>query len=202
MRRAARTLSVAIVIALVLWALGLVRFVATMPGAVSDNRTRTDAIVVLTGGSDRLSTGLKLLREDYAGRLLISGVAETLTLDRLLEQQNLADYPAKLRARVSLGHMATNTVQNAFETAAWCREEGVRSIRLVTAGYHMKRSLLELQHAMPDVRIIPHPVFPDAVKQGQWWKYPGTLLLMAREYSKFLVASLVHMFGLTSEEFS
>jgi len=202
MRRAARTLLAAATLAAVVWAIGLVRFVATMPGSVADDHTRTDAIVVLTGGSDRLSTGLRLLQENFAGRLLISGVAENLTLTRLLEQRHFADYPPELRRRVVLGHMATNTVQNAVETANWCREEGVRSIRLVTAGYHMKRSLLELQHAMPDVRIIPHPVFPDAVKQKQWWKYSGTLLLMAREYSKFLVASLVHMFGLTSEEFS
>jgi hypothetical protein len=55
---------------------------------------------------------------------------------------------------------------------------------------------------MPGVRILPHPVFPDAVKQGQWWKYPGTLLLMTREYSKFLIASLAQMMGMTTEEFS
>ncbi|MBN2751195.1 MAG: YdcF family protein [Rhodospirillaceae bacterium] len=200
MKRPMHAVLAAILIALGLWALGLVRFIATLPSDVTDNRTRTDAIVVLTGGSDRLATGLRLLREDYAGRLLISGVAESLSTDRLLEQLGLADYPADLRHRIVLGHTATNTIQNAQETADWCRQEGVRSIRLVTAAYHMNRSLLELQRTMPGVRIISHPVFPDAVKQGQWWKYPGTLLLLAREYSKFLAANLIHMFGLTPEE--
>ncbi len=202
MRRLFNTLLVAFGIAVLVWTIGLARFVATLPADVSADRTRADAIVVLTGGSDRLATGLKLLREDYASRLFISGVAEGISTDRLLEQLGLGDYPADLRPRVALGHKATSTARNARETADWCREEGIHSIRLVTAAYHMKRSLLEFQRVMPGVRILPHPVFPDAVKQGQWWKYPGTLLLMTREYSKFLIASLAQMMGMTTEEFS
>ena len=202
MRRLLNTLLIGLSIAFLVWAIGLVRFIGTLPEDVGGDRTRTDAIVVLTGGSDRLATGLRLLREDYASRLLISGVAEGLSTDRLLEQLGMPDYPTPLRAQIALGHKATNTVQNATETADWCRQEGIRSIRLVTAAYHMKRSLLEFLRVMPKVRIFAHPVFPGTVKQSEWWKYPGTLLLLTREYTKFLVASLVHMFGLTTEEFS
>ncbi len=190
------------VLALAIWAIGLVRFVATLPDEVADDHTRTDAIVVLTGGADRLATGFTLLRRDLAGRLFISGVGESASLERVLEQVGVPNYPQGLRGRIALGHKATNTVQNAQETADWCREEGIRSIRLVTASYHMKRSLLEFQQVMPGLQIVPHPVFPHAVKQGQWWKYPGTLLLMTREYTKFVVASLAHMFGVTAGEFS
>lgn len=200
MRRLVHAFLVIVAIGLAIWAIGLVRFAATLPDDVADDHTRTDAIVVLTGGSDRLATGFRLLREDFAPRLLISGVAETVTTDRLLEQLGIADYPAHLRARVALGRRATSTVQNAQETAEWCSEEGIRSIRLVTAAYHMKRSLLEFKHLMPGLQIVPHPVFPNAVKQGQWWKYPGTLLLMTREYTKFVIASLAHMFGMTTED--
>jgi hypothetical protein len=38
---------------------------------------------------------------------------------------------------------------------------------------------------MPAVKIIPHPVFPEQVK-ADWWLYPGTASLLAREYSKYL----------------
>jgi uncharacterized SAM-binding protein YcdF (DUF218 family) len=202
MRRLFHVLFTALAIVSLIWGIGLARFVATLPADVSDDRTRTDAIVVLTGGRDRLATGLSLLRKDYAARLLISGVAEGITIDRLLDQLGMSGYPPELRPRIALGHKAASTVQNAREAAEWCREEGFHSIRLVTAAYHMKRSLLEFQRVMPEVRILPHPVFPDAVKQGQWWKYPGTLLLMTREYSKFLIASLAHMLGMTTEGFS
>jgi uncharacterized SAM-binding protein YcdF (DUF218 family) len=202
MKRLAHALFVIVGIVFAIWAIGLVRFAATLPGGVADDHTRTDAIVVLTGGSDRLATGLHLLEEDFAPRLLISGVAEAVTTDRLLEQLAMQGFPAELRPRIFLGRRATSTVQNAQETADWCREEGIRSIRLVTAAYHMKRSLLEFKQLMPGLQIVPHPVFPNAVKQGQWWKYPGTLLLMTREYTKFVIASLAHMFGMTTEDFS
>lgn len=202
MKRLAHSLLVALSVAVAVWLIGLIRFVATLPDDVADARTRTDAIVILTGGSDRLATGFRLLQQDLAHRVFVSGVPETVSVDRLLEQVGLADFPIPLRSRITLGRRATNTVQNAKETADWCSEEGIRSIRLVTAAYHMKRSILEFQRVMPQVQIIVHPVFPEAVKQGQWWKYPGTLLLMAREYSKFLIASLAHMFGMSTEEFS
>lgn len=202
MRRLLHAFAVVGAIGLAIWAIGLVRFVATLPEEVADETTRTDAVVVLTGGADRLATGFALLKDGVGGRLFVSGVGESLSLDALLAQLNLSDYPQALRRRVDLGHKASNTVQNAQETAEWCREEGIRSIRLVTASYHMKRSLLEFQRELPELQIIQHPVFPQAVKQGQWWKYPGTLLLMTREYTKFVVANLAHMFGVTAGDFS
>ena len=52
----------------------------------------------------------------------------------------------------------------------------------------MPRSLLEFRVAMPEVDIVPHPVFPDHVKLDAWWRWPGTAVLIAGEYNKFLVA--------------
>jgi uncharacterized SAM-binding protein YcdF (DUF218 family) len=175
----------------VAWALGLVVFATTLPSAVDDNTTHTDAIVVLTGGSERIDTGLKLLSDGLADRLYISGVGGQLRRGDILAEAT-AD-PA-LKSRISLG-TAPNTPGNATETAAWAHAAGVHSIRLVTAGYHMRRSLLELQAAMPDVRIIPHPVFPPRVK-SDWWRWPGTASLIAREYTKFLLTWLRQRLGI------
>ncbi len=61
-------------------------------------------------------------------------------------------------------------------------------MRLVTAAYHMPRSLLEFRYAMPNVLIIPHPVFPSHVKQDRWWAYPGTAMLLMSEYNKLIFA--------------
>ncbi|MDP6952784.1 MAG: YdcF family protein, partial [Alphaproteobacteria bacterium] len=72
--------------------------------------------------------------------------------------------------------------------AAWMAKEGYRSLRLVTAAYHMPRSLLEFHRAMPDLRLIPHPVFPDSVRLDAWWRHPGTVALLASEYAKYLLA--------------
>jgi uncharacterized SAM-binding protein YcdF (DUF218 family) len=87
-------------------------------------------------------------------------------------------------SRITLGHLADDTVGNAEETKVWVRANTIRSIRLVTASYHMRRSLWEFQHAMPDVSLIAHPVFPDHTKSGQG----GYILLLAGEYSKYAIA--------------
>ena len=73
-----------------------------------------------------------------------------------------------------LGHEAINTLGNAHETAQWIRSQGFRSLRLVTAWYHMPRSLLEFDRAMPEIDIVAHPVFPEQVKQERWWTWRGT----------------------------
>jgi len=178
----------------------MVRFVATLPAPTTSN-AHTDAIVVLTGGEDRLLTGLMLLKKKSANRLLISGVAEGLTVDNILNTLELTNVPSRIRKRITLGHKARTTVQNASETAEWCQVHGIHSIRLVTAAYHMKRSILEFEPVLKNVRIIPHPVYPRSIQNKKWWQSPKTLLLMSREYSKFLIASLAHIFGLTTEEF-
>lgn len=182
-------LVVAVLAVLALWLPGLVWFAASMPGEAPSVQHRTEAVVVLTGGSERLRTGLDLLEAGAADRLFISGVHPGTGLEALLAEVR-PNLPATLRDHIELGHVAADTVGNAIETAVWARERRVTSLRLVTAGYHMPRSLLEFKAALPDVAVVPHPVFPDNVKQEDWWRYPGTTLLFATEYTKYLVAHL------------
>jgi uncharacterized SAM-binding protein YcdF (DUF218 family) len=48
---------------------------------------------------------------------------------------------------------------NARETAAWIAAQKIRSIRLVTSDWHMRRAVLELRRTVPgDVVIIPDAV--------------------------------------------
>jgi uncharacterized SAM-binding protein YcdF (DUF218 family) len=66
--------------------------------------------------------------------------------------------------------------------------ENYHSLRLVTANYHMPRSLLLFHANLPDINIIPHPVSPESVHLSEWWKHPGTVDLLAMEYDKYLFA--------------
>ncbi len=189
-------LAVLLVFLFGLWVIGLIRYVGDIPAEISDKTTRTDAIVVLTGGSGRLHEGLELLSRNMAGRLFVSGVYRGLDVRNLLQAARRD--PAGLESRVGIGN-AVNTRGNADETARWAKENKITSIRLVTAAYHMPRSRLEFANAMPDVAIVPNPVFPEHVKQEEWWAWPGTATLMMSEYSKFLMAWVRHrtdyMFG-------
>lgn len=164
---------------------GLVWFADSMVNAVDDGATPTDAIVVLTGGSQRVQTGLQLLAAGKAKKLFVSGVYHGTDVAALLRVQRQS--PDAVQCCLVLGHTADNTYGNALETAAWMRQEDFHSLRLVTANYHMRRALLEFSRAMPETRIIPHPVFPDTVRE-RWWAWPGTLDLIIGEYDKYLWA--------------
>ncbi|MFQ5775674.1 MAG: YdcF family protein [Kiloniellaceae bacterium] len=168
------------------WLLGLAWFAATLPAAVGDTARTTDAIVVLTGGSGRVHRGLELLADKRARKLFVSGVYRGVDVRELLRVSRQS--PEDLACCIALGYEADNTRGNAVETAAWMRAQGLRSLRLVTAAYHMPRSLLEFRRAMPDIEIVPHPVFPEHVRQRDWWRWPGSASLIVSEYAKYLVA--------------
>jgi len=178
----------AIAALMIVWGFGLIRFAASIPGELKDDGEATDAIVVLTGGSGRLSTGLELLSQGRAKKLFVSGVYQSVDVTKLLELSQQA--PEELRCCVEIGHSAGNTAGNATETAAWARRNGSGSLRIVTSSYHMPRSLLELRHALPGVTLVPHPIFSVNVKQDRWWAWPGTTNLIMGEYNKFLLAKL------------
>jgi uncharacterized SAM-binding protein YcdF (DUF218 family) len=179
---------------LTLWLIGLLAFIAVIPGQSSkiDTDSKTDTIIVLTGGGDRLAEGFRLLDRGLSKRLLISGVATGVTLpqlvDRLGDQRETVPSAEELVCCVTLGYEAESTVGNADESAEWLRSNGAQSVRLVTANYHMLRSLLEFRRKVPDISVVPNPVFPGEVRDPHWFVKPRTLLLIVNEYHKYLVA--------------
>jgi uncharacterized SAM-binding protein YcdF (DUF218 family) len=168
-----------------LWTAGLVWFVHSSLSIAPDPSVDTDAIVVLTGGRLRLEAGLDLLGAGRAQKLFVSGVNPHV--DRI-ELMRVAGHADGDLSRVVIGHDADNTLGNARETAGWMQQQGYRSLRLVTSWYHMQRSLLEFERAMPDTKIIAEPVFPGPIEGGEHWLDVGLLTLS--EYDKYL-ATLV-----------
>ena len=136
-------------LALVCWLGGLVWFAQTIPREDGWADRATDAIVVLTGGSERISTGVQLLSRGLGRTLFVSGVHQGVDLRDMLRAARLE--PSTLECCIVLGYEAGDTVGNAAETAAWMRSRSYESLRLVTSNYHMRRSLLEFGMAMPQV---------------------------------------------------
>ena len=173
---------------LAIWLGGLIWFAAQLAQPAPQPETAVEAIVVLTGGTGRLEAGLQLLAEHRAGQLFVSGVARGVDVAALLRIARRS--PDDLACCITVGYHADDTAGNAHETAEWMREQGFTSLYLVTANYHMPRSLLEFRRAMPEVRIVPHPVSPQRFKIESWWRFPGTAMLLASEFNKYLIARL------------
>jgi uncharacterized SAM-binding protein YcdF (DUF218 family) len=171
---------------------GYAGFAATIaphePAAVP----RTDAIVVVTGGAQRIGDAIGLLGADRGSRLLISGVNERTSREELARAN-----PASrqwLSCCVDLDYRARNTIGNAIESRRWARKHGFDSLLVVTSNYHMPRVLAEFAHAMPNVRLVAHPVVSDQIDPSAWWSDWSSIRLLAPEYAKYLVARLRSQF--------
>lgn len=139
---------------------------------------RADAIVILTGDDGRLAAGGQLLRDGAAPHLLISGVHPSVTNGDIRRHTGLSD--AEFDCCVSLGRQATDTVGNAQETAAWVQSNGYQRLIIVTSDYHLPRSLLVMENAMPDAELIAYPV-----RTVPPWRDAGVSRLWIEEYAKF-----------------
>ena len=170
------------------WLGGLGVFLWRMNSLSTPSLERTDAIVVLTGGSLRVEHGFALLGEGLADALFISGVGKQVTLEELLaEYGNLRarERIAAGQAEVVLDHRANSTMTNAAEAAQFIRMRGFHSVRLVTSNYHMPRSVLEFRAALPEVTLLPDTVYPEALRGRSWWQEPATRQLVLVEFHKY-----------------
>jgi uncharacterized SAM-binding protein YcdF (DUF218 family) len=169
-------------------AIGFFVFLNALPVTETKPPHDADGIVVLTGGSSRVSDAMELLSVGYGKRLLISGVHPTNgTLDI---QRSLPDRQPLLGCCVDLDHSAVNTRSNAVETRRWVRERGFHSLIVVTSNYHMPRAIVELSHAMPDVALIPFPVVGDKWNDEPWWTSGAAMRLLLLEYAKYVAAEV------------
>lgn len=168
------------------WALGFVLFTRYINSFDIDTNTKTDAIIVLTGGRNRISEGIRLLNENLADKLFISGVPENISIGQIEKQ-------AKIKAddenKIELGRKAKNTIENAIETEEWIKKNNIKSIRLVTSSYHIPRSLQEFIVYVTmgnDLEVVLNPIYSPNVNH-KWWKSWGTFRLLMMEYNKFLI---------------
>ncbi len=193
MPRLVRRLGSLAIALLILWLGGLAWFVASSVLVRIDRAFPADAIVVLTGGRMRLEAGLALLAAGQGRKLFVSGVNPRVDRDALLRA--LGPAAEREACCIVLGHAADNTSGNARESAGWMRDEGYRSLRLVTSWYHMRRSLLEFSRAMPRLTIVAHPVFAPHSDPEGWWGWPAAAPLVVGEYHKYVASWLRPLFG-------
>lgn len=176
------TALIVLLVVLGVYATGFLLFVASLPSQAS-HAVHADGIVALTGGDSRIDTAEALLEEGAGKRLLISGVYSALTKDEL---KHLVHAGPRFDCCADLGFRAMSTHENASEAAAWARAHHYRSLVIVTADFHMPRTMNEFSAEMPGERLLPYPVAEDNVDVSEWWSNPRTLRVLHMEYAKYL----------------
>lgn len=185
------------------WAGGLLWFTQRISHYTLAEGQNADAIVVLTGGGGRVEYGLELLANGRGKALFISGVSKNVPLADLIGKapvdiRQLLDISTV--GRITLGHEATNTIGNAQETAAWVKKRKITSLLLVTADYHMPRSVVEFKASLSDVAIIPAVVSTGDYKGVQWLNDEKNRTLILSEYHKLIASQLRHWFIKTTSK--
>lgn len=175
-------------LALMLWIIGFVVFCLYALSFKYSPQERSDAIVVLTGGNNRIKTAVELMQEQKASYLLISGVNKQVSEKKLLK-----NVPLELHPRITLGYNAENTQGNAQEINDWIKGKHIHSIILVTSFYHMPRSILEMTQANALLQIMPWPVFPKSFNNSVDWIKTRYAWLLFIEYHKFLFVHLKYL---------
>jgi uncharacterized SAM-binding protein YcdF (DUF218 family) len=167
---------------LVVYLLGYAAFAIMLPKPAGDERT--DAIVVLTGGSGRLERGFDLLERGLAPQMLISGVERTVRPHELAIHYDVD--PRRLACCVTLGRESFDTRSNADEVARFIARRRWRSIRLVTNDLHMPRARHEVRKRVgADLAIVADAVSTDPEVQQ-----------IFVEYNKYLLGRTAELIGI------
>lgn len=164
------------------WVIGFLVFAVTLPRPVAG--ITTDAVIVPTGGAGRIARGLDVLDQGLAAKMLVSGVDPEVKPGEFAAEFGVA--PDQMACCVTLGFAAVDTRSNAAETAKWVAQNEVRSLRLVTTDWHMRRTASELDRTLPDHVTVVR----DAVTSQPDF---GTLFL---EYHKLLASRAAGLAGL------
>jgi uncharacterized SAM-binding protein YcdF (DUF218 family) len=170
----------------VLLAGGFFWFVLRIPSEEVQLDRKADGIVVLTGAAARIPDAIELLADERGKRLLITGVYRATSSREIARITPL--YSKYFACCIDLDRSALNTFGNALQARRWARKHNFNSLIIVTSNWHMPRAMAELEHQLPDVKLIAYPVISEKLKDDPWLSNLATARLLLAEYLKYLLA--------------
>ena len=167
---------------ILLWVLGFLWFAWFLPQPASE-AARTDGIVVLTGGGGRIPRALAMLDAGKAKVMLVSGVDRQVRPGEFAAEYKVD--AAQLDCCITLGFDSVDTRSNAREASAWIAQHNIRSIRLVTTDWHMRRATFDLWVVAPKGLVIVRDAVPSR----------PSLKILFLEYNKLLARMVAWLTG-------
>lgn len=155
-----------------------------------DGCKTVDAIVAVSGGDTaaRTNHAIELYKNKWAPLLIFSGAAE----DKSGPSNARAMYSIALEAGVPskdilIEETSVNTRQNAQNTNQLLTYKNIKSVILVTSGYHQRRASLEF-HKRIDSSTIAIQNSPTWDKDWSfwWWLTPRGWWLAVGEFFKII----------------
>ena len=173
--------------------IGLIKYKENILSTKKYMSKKSSNIVILTGGTNRIKDGLKIVNKfekssTFNSKILVSGTGKGFTKMSLAKN---IDFDFNLiECCIELDSISTNTYSNAFETLKWVKKNNISEFILITSNYHMPRAFLEFKYRMPNLKIFTYPITPKKHNINNWLSSFQTFSLVLSEYCKFLVANL------------
>ena len=168
-----------------IWLGGLLYFIFSFNEQDVSFTQYTDGIVVFTGSPGRINEGINLLQLGKSKLMLVTGVNQSSLKNT---EEWIKSKTPKFLCCIELETKAKNTYGNARETIKWIKKNNLTSIYLVTSGYHILRSEIELRKIAPkNLLIIKHPV-RDSDSKVTLLNHATYFVFISIEYSKFLIS--------------
>ena len=159
------------------------------------NNIESPNIVILTGGTNRIKDGLKII-EDFKNlkninyKILVSGTGMGFTKSSLKKKLGPNFNSQLIQCCIDLDGVSKNTLTNASETFKWTSKNDIKEFILITSNYHMPRAILEFKNVMPNLKIYTYAITPKKHDIKNWLSSYQTFSLVFTEYCKFIIAGL------------
>lgn len=159
----------------------------------ADNLSRADAIVVVSGDSDRMKQAIDLYKQGYASRLILSGAAKDGFPSNALAMHIEASQSGIPNEAVILEEKANNTYENALYTKEIVLSQGMKNIILVTSPYHQRRVYETFKNVFKgsNIQLQNSPSIYSSWKPNDWWNTERESHLTQEEILKMIWASII-----------
>jgi uncharacterized SAM-binding protein YcdF (DUF218 family) len=160
------------------------------PVATNSACAPADAIVAVSGGDTlaRTDEAIKLYQNSWAPKLIFSGAAEDKSGPSNAEVMRREALAAGVpEQNILIEEYSATTKQNAENTQSLFQQNGIKSVILVTSGYHQRRAGLEFSSRSAGVVVRDHPVSHDDQWSAFWWLTPVGWYLAVTEFVKIML---------------
>lgn len=159
------------------------------PAGMNDNCQIVGAIVAISGGDTQARTNeaIKLYKNGWSNKLIFSGAAsDKNSPSNAAVMRDIAIQAGVPDSAIEIDELAETTKQNAQNVQTMYDNMSIKSIILVTSGYHQRRASLEFGKISPNITVLSHSVDSDKDWSALWFLTPTGWYLAVTELFKII----------------
>ncbi len=167
---------------------------------VQDELREADVIIVLGGGGKRVDEAVKIYKQGYSDRMIMTGGSRDGRGNPAGEMAHYASDHLGISADyIIIEPKAQSTYQHPIYVKPIMQELKFKSAIVVSSHFHMRRSRMLFDRAFKNsgMEMTYHPVMDDWFDMDLWWTDIHSRRIVMQEYMKLAV----NVWGVRFSEF-